>query len=186
MKLSQREKLALTVGGIVILAFILLQFMVLPLLDKRDRLQQRIVLNGKQFDRMMSLQKRYQELHSQSISISKHLQNRSPDFSLFSFLEQMASRADVKKQIIYMKPSKTLTEGNYSEIMVEMKLQTITLQQLIDFLEYIESPDNVVAIKRISVQVNTKDEAALDVILQIVTINLVENTKHQVALTDVK
>jgi general secretion pathway protein M len=50
-----------------------------------------------------------------------------------------------------------------------MKLQEIGLKQLVDFLQRIESPENVVSIKRISVQESGKQENSLDVIMQIVT-----------------
>ncbi|GBE11851.1 hypothetical protein BMS3Abin13_00127 [bacterium BMS3Abin13] len=53
-----------------------------------------------------------------------------------------------------------------------MKLQAVSLQQLVDFLRLVESPENVVAIKRIAIQQNTKEESTLDVIMQVVSLKL--------------
>ena len=50
-----------------------------------------------------------------------------------------------------------------------MKLEAITLQQLIGYLSKIESPGNVVSIKRISISENKKKSGYLDAILQVLT-----------------
>ncbi|HDK43754.1 MAG TPA: hypothetical protein ENG91_04290 [Desulfobacteraceae bacterium] len=57
-------------------------------------------------------------------------------------------------------------------MLVEMKLQAVSLQQLVDFLRLVESPEKVVAIKRIAIQQNTKEESTLDVIMQVVSLKL--------------
>ena len=53
--------------------------------------------------------------------------------------------------------------------MVEMKLEAITLPQLVGYLYRIESPDDVVNIKRISISENKKEQGYLDAILQVIT-----------------
>jgi general secretion pathway protein M len=61
-------------------------------------------------------------------------------------------------------------EGGLRQIMVEMKLKAVTLKQLVAFLELIESPENIVELKRISIQENKKEAATLDVIMQVITL----------------
>ena len=53
--------------------------------------------------------------------------------------------------------------------MVEMKLEALTLQQLVGYLYLIESPSNLVSIKRLSVNENKKEEGYLDAIVQVLT-----------------
>jgi hypothetical protein len=53
--------------------------------------------------------------------------------------------------------------------MVEMKLEGITLNQLVGYLYRIESAENIVSIKRISIQENKKESGYLDTILQVLT-----------------
>jgi general secretion pathway protein M len=55
------------------------------------------------------------------------------------------------------------------ESRVDLKLEKISLQQLVDFLQQVESADDVVVIKRISIQENSKEEGLLDVVMQIIT-----------------
>ncbi|RLB87262.1 MAG: hypothetical protein DRH50_17105, partial [Deltaproteobacteria bacterium] len=77
--------------------------------------------------------------------------------------------ASVKPYIKYMKPSTVQGTGPYKESMVEMKLEAITLQELVGYLYRIESPDNQVKVKRISMSENKKEKGYLDAILQVLT-----------------
>ncbi|RLB28591.1 MAG: hypothetical protein DRG66_03385, partial [Deltaproteobacteria bacterium] len=97
------------------------------------------------------------------------LAKRKKGFTLFSFLEGTAGDAGVKAYIKYMKPSISTGPGPYQESLVEMELEEITLNQLIGYLYRIESPDNVVSIKRISIKENKKKPGYIDAILQVLT-----------------
>ena len=77
----------------------------------------------------------------------------------------------MKSNIKYMKPSASTGKGPFKESLVEMKLERITLKQMVDYLKLIESPDDIVSIKRISVQTNKKETQYLDAILQVLTFN---------------
>ena len=76
-----------------------------------------------------------------------------------------------------MKPSEVADDGPFKEILIEMKLQGVTLKQLVQFLKRVESPENTVALKRISIQENKKEEQTLDVVLQV--ISLARNTSGE-------
>jgi 5'-3' exonuclease len=53
--------------------------------------------------------------------------------------------------------------------MVEMKLEGITLTQLVDYLALVESPEYLVGVKRLSVRQSKGSEGYLSVLLQMVT-----------------
>jgi hypothetical protein len=53
--------------------------------------------------------------------------------------------------------------------MVEMKLESITVDQLVRYLYKIEDPDDLIFIKRISITDNKKEEGYLDSIIQVIT-----------------
>ena len=171
MALSKRDTTALTIGAGLLLLFIVIQFVVFPLVDKRKRLRKTIASRRIAVQEMRDMQTQYGQLNRQSHGLEKQLAQRSPDFSLFSFLEKMATESKIKDHITYMKPSTVTGEGNLRQVMVEMKLQVIGLQQLVTFLKRIESPQNVVTIKRISIQENRKIKGTLDVIMQVISID---------------
>ncbi len=171
VKISPRDRMVLLVGGAFVLIFLIMQFAVFPLVDNRERLKKGIAAREKGLVEMRELQQRYRELHGKANTLSDQLVNRDADFSLFSFLEQSAAKTEVKKNIAYMKPSEVADDGPFKEIFVEMKLQAVTLKQLVDFLQLVESPENIVALKRISIQENKKEKQALDVILQVISLD---------------
>jgi hypothetical protein len=50
-----------------------------------------------------------------------------------------------------------------------MKLEQITLKQLVDYLYRIESPEQLISIKRISIKENKGESGYLDAVLQVLT-----------------
>ena len=171
MALSTRDRTALIIGGGLLLIFVVTQFILFPLVDKRKRLKKTIVSRQVAVRKMQEMQIQYQQLNEQSHGLEKQLAQRSQAFSLFSFLEKMATESKIKDHIIYMKPSTVTGEGELRQVMVEMKLQVIGLKQLVTFLQRMESPENVVAVKRISIQESKKTKGTLDVIMQVISID---------------
>lgn len=168
-KLEKREKLIILVGVCFLCCFIILQFGITPYLDARSRLDSAITKKKADLVELQLLQQEYRALQAEAGGIKEQLKKRSPNFSLFSFLDNQASESEIKDFISYMKPSTSEGEGDLQESLVEMKLQKIALEQLVAYLQRIESPENVVSIKRISIQESGSDKGALEVILQIVT-----------------
>ncbi|MCF8037767.1 MAG: hypothetical protein K9K64_14910 [Desulfohalobiaceae bacterium] len=113
------------------------QWGLVPALNYRQDLVDRYDLNAKRLDELLSLQKRLQAAREKGDQGSG-LDKKEAGFTLFSFLEQLASRADVKENIEYMKPStKSVSEGLRQE-MVQMRLEEIRLAKLSQFLESVE------------------------------------------------
>ena len=54
--------------------------------------------------------------------------------------------------------------------MVEMKLEGITLQQLVDYLFLVQSPENAVTVKRLSITESKEAAGYLNAILQMLTV----------------
>lgn len=170
--LDGREKGVLLGGIIFVLCFFVLQLVILPLLDVRTNLETSIEKKSRELDKIKQLKGEYQQLKVQEGGIQAMIADRSPGFTLFTFLDKQVTEAQVKKQIKYMKPSTEEGDDNLNESMVEMKLQRITLNALVSFIMLVESEENVVSIRRISVQESGNEQGYLDVILQIITFEL--------------
>ena len=167
-KLSSREKWAVFGGIGFVLCFLVVQLVVAPVLDARSNLQKSIARKKQELIEIKNLQQEYRTLKSKEGTIQARINQRGPGFTLFTFLDQQANEAKVKKQIKYMKPS-TVDGDELNEAMVEMKLQQIPLRDLIDFIRLIESEENVVFIKRFSIQESSDVQGFFDAILQVVT-----------------
>lgn len=170
-QMSFRERVTVIVGGIFIGAVLIYQLIISPYIDIHSRLLSSIERKKEELTEIVELKKQYADLRIQEGGIKANLAKRSPGFTLFAFLDQQAEKADVKSQIKYMKPSVIAGDsGALNQSVVEVKMEGVTLERLVDFLHLTESDENVVSIKRLSIQTSSKDEGYLDVILQIVTL----------------
>ena len=169
MKLARREKYFVSAAAVFVAVFLLFQFLIVPFFENRRRVQRGVRAKEEGLKEIVGLSSEYHRYQKGSKDIKQILARRKKGFTLFSFLEEAAGDAEVKAHIKYMKPSISATPGTYKESLVEMKLEAITLQQLIGYLSKIESPDNVVSIKRISINENKKKSGYLDAVLQVLT-----------------
>jgi len=169
MQLAKREKYLIALAATVIVFALVLQLAVMPFWEKRERYKNNVTVKQNNLEQMVALRQEYLLLQQDSDTLAQRLKSRPGNFTLFSFLEKAAGDAGVKGNIKYMKPSATTGKGPFKESLVEMKLERITLGQMVSYLKLIESPDNLVSIKRISIQSNKKETQFLDAILQVLT-----------------
>lgn len=169
MKLAKRERLFVTLAAGAVVLFILLEFLIFPFFKERGRMKRGIVGQQVELKEVLKSSTRLRALKNNSLGLEQSLDQRETGFALFSYLEKAAGTARVKENIKYMKPSTSKGLSNYKESTVEMKIEAITLQQLVDYLYRIESPEKVVYVKRMSVQENKQGKGYIDAILQVLT-----------------
>ena len=169
MQLAKREKYLIGLAVCVIVFAVLIQLVLMPFVDGRQRMQNSVAAQERNLQEIVRLSQEYKALEQDSETLTQRLTSRPGNFTLFSFLEKAAGKAGVKNNIKYMKPSASTGKGPFKEALVEMKLERITLKQMVDYLKLIESPDDIVSVKRISVQTNKKETQYLDAILQVLT-----------------
>jgi general secretion pathway protein M len=169
MQLAKREKYLITLAVVVIVFALVIQFALMPFLDKKEQYENNVTGKQNNLQEMAALRQEYLLLEQDSVILTQRLAQRPQNFTLFSFLEKAAGDAGVKENIKSMKPSASTGKGPFKESLVEMKLERITLGQMVGYLKLIESPENLVNIKRISIQSNKKETQFLDVVLQVLT-----------------
>lgn len=169
MQLAKREKYLVTLAVIVIVLGAVIQFVFTPFLAKKELYKNNVTAKQNNLQEMVALRQEYLLLEQDSDVLTQRLAQRPKNFTLFSFLEKAAGDAGVKENIKSMKPSASEGKGPFKESLVEMKLERITLGQMVDYLKLIESPEYLVNIKRLSIQSNKKETQFLDVVLQVLT-----------------
>jgi general secretion pathway protein M len=173
LKLNKREKMyiAAAIGAIGI--FVILQFLVFPLFDKSEWLTKAIATRQQELNQIKLLQAEYKQ-SAQKAEASKHyLKARKKGFTLFSFLDTLAGRTGVKSHIAYMKPTITpIKDTPYRRSMVEMKLNEITMSQLLSFLHGIETSRDVLSIKRLSITTGEKKADLINSVFQVETLEM--------------
>lgn len=169
IKLAKREKYAVSIGAGLVLLFFLFQLLIFPFFEKRERYRNGIKAKENELKEIVLMKEKYDRLKRDSAQMEDLLGKRNKGFTLFSFLERAAGEAEVKDHIKYMKPSSSKGPGTYKESLVEMKLENISLEQLVGYLYRIEKPEELILVKRISINDNKKEGRYLDSIIQVST-----------------
>jgi general secretion pathway protein M len=169
---TKREKYAIWLAGGIILAIIISQVVISPLVNKRRQLDRQLAAQNRSLQEMQVLRAEYGEIKKRSDAERGKMAGRRQGFTLFSFLENLAGQVGLKDNIAYMKPSKTSLENSpYSMSVVETKLQGITMKQLTAYLYRIETSNNVVRVKGLSVSKTGKQAGTVDAVLMAETLD---------------
>lgn len=166
MKQLAHDNTLLRVALVGLALFIVGQFIVLPFFHAKERLQKKIIAKGKEYAELLPLSAQISAQAPQKKGLPT---TEGPDsFALLSFLEEAAVKAAVKSKITYMQPLAS-DEGpqNSTERHVELKLATISLDDMVRYLAIIESRPGQVLVWRLTVQQGEADKKMLDVTMDI-------------------
>lgn len=172
-KLSRRERNLIYGAGCVIFLFIFVQLIIFPTVDKRQHLRRALQVKTKMLEEMVALKAEYDALSTEADLSKVRFEKREKGFTLFSFLDRLSGEAGIKNNITYMKPSTSVQKNSpYKISLVEMKIQGLTLEQLTVYLHMIETSDNIVKVKRLSISKKQKEEGFIDAVLQAETFEI--------------
>ncbi len=172
-KLSRRERYAIYGGCCAVLLFILVRLIIFPTVDKRQHLRRALQVKTKMLEEMIALKSEYDVISTEADVSKVRFANREKGFTLFSFLDRLSGEAGIKNNIVYMKPSTSVHKNSpYKISLVEMKIQGLTLEQLTVYLHMVETSENSVNIKRLSISKKNKQEGFIEAILQVETFEI--------------
>lgn len=170
LKLNSREKYAVIGAMLCIFFFLVMQILIFPLLDKRERLTRVIQENTNALKEMQAMKADFDEFQKQAHAAKAMFAKRDKAFSLFSFLDRLIGDVGIKENVKYMKPSTSVQKETKLKITtVELKIQAITMEQLTRYLHGVEHTKNNLHIKRLSIAETGKPEGYVDVVMQVET-----------------
>jgi general secretion pathway protein M len=168
-RLTNKQQMIFLAGGSIALVFILIQWVILPIVENHDRTKSALTANQRILKQMVPMTAEYGNLKQDAAQIEGILAARPRDFNLFSYVEKKTGEAAIKPQVKSINPSKTTASGPYEETAVDIKLELVTLKQLLNFIYLIESPMDLVKIKSFSITKNKEKGEYLNATLQIVS-----------------
>ena len=171
-RLSERERFMLAAGLLFVIGFAFHQLIAEPFLTNKQRLERSLQTKAANVLEMKLLQQEYQQISENKRNIMGRLQSRSPEFSLFTFVEQQIDTVRMKERVTSIKPGVSDYQEGVRQALIDLKIEGIVLAQLVDFLASIESFDKVVFVERIVVQNNSREDGLLDVMLSVLTFEI--------------
>lgn len=169
--LNKREKIVVFGAAFVILGFILIQAVVAPVFEKRNALQKRLVARQAVYADILKMREEYSTIQQYAAISSRRFESRPANFTLFSFLDRLAGETGVKSNISYMRPSSAVAGDSGLKISrVELRLQDVAIKDLAAYLHGIETSNNMVVVKRLSINKSGPQNKLLTAIIQAETI----------------
>jgi general secretion pathway protein M len=170
-QLNRRERWGVTVAAVALSLFAMIQWVISPYLVKVDRLTTTARAKESALGEMQGLRAQYTQLETTSAQTERQLARRAPNFSLFTYLDNLAGASKIKRRIAYMRPSvRESKDSPYQISSVEMKLAGISLDELRIYLYRVETSEPTVIIKRATISRSGKKKGLLEATLLVETV----------------
>lgn len=167
MRLTRREKLL--AGGLVIFvaAWSIFTAGVKPVLARIETLNRVISEKQQELKKIRAGSKEYIFLRDSLDNLRTKVASQQKNFELLPFLESLIEECGLTENISIMKQQESPIDTNYSETIVEIRLENLSLNRLVDLLYKIESSQVLAGIKSLHIKKNATDKNLLDTVIEI-------------------
>lgn len=133
-----------------------------PAWERMTLLERLIPRKENEVREIAALKDEYFRISEEIRKVEEHLPSEN-EFSPLSFLEEKAARNQIRGNIAYIRPLAPQIHASYREILVEVKVQNVTLARVIPFLNAIEAAPYALRIKRLSLKTRFSDPTLMDI-----------------------
>jgi type II secretory pathway component PulM len=158
---TDRERVVLGVGAVIALGLAGYAFVVDPLLERSARLDRRIAQRQEDLARVERLGAEYRAVADQMAGLDGRV-GAPGSFALLSFLEETASVQQMRNRLTSIRPQPSQTLAPYREIIAEVKLESITLPQVVAYLDALDRAPQRVRVKLLRLKTRYADPKLLD------------------------
>jgi general secretion pathway protein M len=173
--MQPRERLFLGGAGAMLVLFLIFKLTIDPLFKHSADLDRQIVTARHQLAELRTMQQEYQRQKTVVDSINSQLK-RQQNFAIFSRLEEFAGQTGIRNKILYMKPTVSTPSEVYNEESVEVKMEGVTLEQLVRYLHQIENSPQLLKIKRLEIKPRFDNRQILTATFRVSAFTLKEGT----------
>jgi general secretion pathway protein M len=160
-QLNQRERIFIIAGGVALALAVLYFAIVAPYRSALSRFDQQIAARSEQLQEVKVLQGRYLELQQQMSQVEKLLENRQ-NFSALTFIEGLVEQTAGRESLLSMRPQSPEVRNEFTIDTVEIKLEKLTLKQVLELLTGIEDATSPMQVKTLYIKQRFDDRSLLD------------------------
>lgn len=166
--LTQRERLFVLVGGLALLAVLVYLTVIEPYRQMLDHLDRQISAGRQQVADALVLKQELLQLQTE-LGRARNQGGARKDFALIPFVENLAIRIASKENLVNMRPQPPATVEDLTEEAVNIKLEKLSLEQLVRMLHAIDSADAYLQVKNLQLKRRFEDVSLLDATMTIAT-----------------
>ena len=154
---TQRKIVIFLLAG-AILTFTIWQLVFVPLFNHQKKLGMTIALNTNRLKQLLTYEQKLKLLSPATRNVTRK-KKLPPGFTLFSYLDNLATQNNIKQNMNFLRPSSRQISENVSLEIVDLRLEGVRLGKLMPFLARIESSEYAIFIDRLTIR--TRNEPGL-------------------------
>lgn len=166
-RLTPRERLFLLGGGAVGLALIGYAFVVIPMRDRWEVLTRSIAQKERAVGEMTVLREEFLSLKREVQEAETRMAQTAGEPSILSYLEDLTRAHGVRRNIAHMRPQVNALDEQYSETVVEVRLEELTLTQAVEFLSAVEQAPRPLRVKRLQLKTRFAEPRFMDMVIHV-------------------
>lgn len=166
---SQRERLIVAAGGMVIATALVFLLIVDPLMASIDRLDRQAKRKTKDSQELALVAQEYVVKQARFAKLEQRMPSPPAQFSLLAFMEEATTTAQIRDRIAGMQPQAPIVVQGYQETSVDLRLDGVSLPQILALLVAIEQAPYDVQVHHLQMKPKYDNPVNLDATLRIVT-----------------
>ena len=166
---SQRERIIVSIGGVVIAAVLVFLLVIDPLTASIDKLDRQARRKAKDSQELALVAQEYMAKQARIAKLEQRMPTPPTQFSLLAFMEEATTTAQIRDRIAGMQPQAPLVVQGYQETSVDLRLDGVTLPQILALLVAIEQAPYDVQVHHLQIKPKYDNPVNLDATLKIVT-----------------
>ena len=166
---SPRERIIVAVGGAIVAATLIFLLIIDPLMASIDKLDRQAKRKAKDSQELALIAQEYLVKQARIAKLEQRMPSPPAQFSLLAFMEEATTTAQIRDRIAGMQPQAPIVVQGYQETAVDLRLDGVSLPQLLALLVAIEQAPYDVQVHHLQMKPKYDNPVNLDATLRIVT-----------------
>ncbi len=166
---SQRERIIVAAGGALVAAALAFVIIIDPLMTSIDRLDRQARRKAKDSQELALVAQEYVVKQARITKLEQRMPSPPAQFSLLAFMEEATTTAQIRDRIVGMQPQAPIVVQGYQETAVDLRLDGVSLPQILALLVAIEQAPYDVQVHHLQMKPKYDNPVNLDATLRIVT-----------------
>ena len=170
IRLTQRERWMAGIVGVFILAYGFYALAIGPAIERIRTLERVIPEKRQELEEIKAKSEHCLTLQNKLKDLRQRVAIDGQRFEPLAYLESLTKKKGLTEKVASMKQDTSQLDSDYSQTIVELKFQDITLQQLIDLLLAVKSSNHALWIKSLYAKKDVADPGKLEAVIQVSTL----------------
>jgi general secretion pathway protein M len=166
---SQRERIIVSAGGAMVAAALVFLLIIDPLMATIDKLDRQARRKAKDSQELALVAQEYVVKQTRIAKLEQRMPIPPAQFSLLAFMEEATTTAQIRDRIVGMQPQAPIVVQGYQETAVDLRLDGVSLPQILALLVAIEQAPYDVQVHHLQMKPKYDNPVNLDATLRIVT-----------------